>query len=63
MPSANPWFGVLYVPQPFIRGDQTFFGAAFSTARTSRRSPGHELQGHEQTPSHLDITLITGVME
>jgi len=31
--------------------------------RTSPRSPGHELQGYEQTPSHLDITLIAGVME
>jgi hypothetical protein len=63
MPSANPWFGVLYVPQPFIRGDQTFSGAAFSSTRTSRRPPGHELQDYEQMPSFLDITLIAGVME
>ena len=43
-------FLVLYVPQPFIRGDQAFFGAALPTIRRRPWAPHHELQHVQQAP-------------
>ena len=63
LPSAEPRFVVLYVPQPFIGRDQAFFGAALSTTWPSRRPPHHKLQHVQKAPCHLDITLIAGVVE
>jgi len=63
LPSAEPRFVVLYVPQPFIGRDQAFFGAALSTTRPPLRPPHHELQHVQQAPCHFDITLIAGVVE